>query len=163
MNIPHLLKLPPLLLTMSDIYLIDILIVGDSRTRNLEAKVNNASLKLRFTVITLPGANLKSIMLNTLKLSYPNTYQLIIIAGGINNLTRLLHNPSQHAVPRSGSVVDLVENTLSAMRIAVDNIVAITTKLSWHHCLAWIWLRTHLTIAICSHPFKLLSIVRLLA
>lgn len=114
---------------MSEDYFLDILIVGDSRTRDLESKLNHASLNLRFTVITLPGANLNSIMLKTLtSLSYPNAYQLIFIIGGINNMTRLLHNPTRHAVPRFRSVSDLIENTLTAMRVALNKIIAITDK-----------------------------------
>lgn len=123
-------KTTPLLpLTMSDTYYFDILIVGDSRTRNLEDKLNNTSLNLRFNVITLPGANLKAIMLKTLTLlSYPNSYQLVCVAGGINNMTRLLHNPTRHAVPRFRATADLVESTLSAMRITINKISAITNK-----------------------------------
>lgn len=118
---------------MSENVFLDILTVGDSRTRDLENKLDyaslNMSMNLRFTVITLPGANLNLIMLKVLTaLSYPNTYQLILIAGGINNMTRLLHVPSRHAVPRFRSVTDLIENTSSAMRVALVKITAITDK-----------------------------------
>lgn len=112
---------------MSENYYVEILIVGDSRTRGLEDRLNRTSSNLRFTVFTLPGANLKTIMLKILAtLSYDNSYHLVFVVGGINNMTRLLHNPSRHAVPRFRSVTDLVENTLSAMRTALDKITAIT-------------------------------------
>lgn len=110
-----------------DNYYYDILIVGDSRTRGLEYSLNSTSLNLRFTVFTLPGASLNTIMLKALtSLSYSNTYQLVLLIGGINNMTRLLYNPTRHAVPRFRSTVDLVEHTLSAMRITIDKISAIT-------------------------------------
>lgn len=114
---------------MSENYYTEILIVGDSRTRGLEDRLNLTSSYLHFTVITLPGANLNSIMLKILaSLSYTNSYQMVIVVGGINNMTRLLHNPSRHAVPRFREVTDLVENTLSAMRVALSKIIAITEK-----------------------------------
>lgn len=116
-------------LTMSENYHFDILIVGDSRTRGLEDKPYYTSLNLRFTVITLPGANLDSITLKMLTLlSYPNAFELIFVVGGINNMTRLLHNPTRHAVPRFRAVTDMIENTLSDMRIALNKITAITDK-----------------------------------
>lgn len=91
-------------------------------------KLNMTSLNLCFTVVSLPGANLNTITLRTLTLlSYANTYQLIIVVGGINNMTRLLYNPTRHAVPRHGSPDTLTENTLTAMRASIEQIRAATS------------------------------------
>lgn len=114
---------------MSHNYFLEILIVGDSRTRNLGHSLNSSSLNVHFTVITLPGANLDTITLKALtELSYSDIYSLIIISGGINNMTRLLHNPSRHAVPRYRAVSDLVYHTMTAMHTTIDKIRAITDR-----------------------------------
>lgn len=112
---------------MSNHYSYNILLVGDSRVRDLDLKLNMTPLNLHFTVISLSGADLNTITLKTLtQLSYPNSYQLILIVAGINSMTKLLYNPSRHAVPRHGSAEVLIENTLAAMRVAIGKIKAIT-------------------------------------
>lgn len=112
---------------MSNHYSYNVLLIGDSRVKGLEVKLNTTSLNLCFTVVSLSGANLSTITAKAQTiLAHPNQFQLILIAGGINNMTRLLHNPSRHAVPRHGSSEALTENTLAAMRLTVETIKSIT-------------------------------------
>lgn len=103
-----------------------VLIVGDSRVRHLGERLNRTSLNIRFTVRSLPGANLRRITLKALiEVSYED-YHLIILMGGINNLTRLFHNPTRHVVPRHYAVDDLVGITTDEMRLALSRIQNIT-------------------------------------
>lgn len=99
----------------------NVLIVGDSRTRFLQNFLNQASLNLRFHVITLPGASLQRIAdvaIQTLDNSY--NYQLTILAGGINNITMLRYRPTRHATLRYRSATSLIENTIREIRICLE-------------------------------------------
>lgn len=112
---------------MSELNAIDILIIGDSRLRHIKENLNNISFKFNFTVISLPGANLHQITLKVLtSLSYTNNFKLVIISGGINNMTKLVHIPTRHALPRYGSVNIMTESVLSEIRRAVYKIKKIT-------------------------------------
>lgn len=98
-----------------------VLIVGDSRTRHLEGFLNNTTLNIRYTVITVPGATLHklaTVTVNTLSQNF--SYHLIIIAGGINDLSMLRYIPSKHARPRFNSVETLVNHTVGQMRRCID-------------------------------------------
>lgn len=104
-----------------------VLIVGDSRMRNLQTILNDTSLNIYFTVITLPGANLRRIMyetIQTIRCSRP--YDLIIIAGGINDMSILHRYPSRHVFPRTRVVTNLVNYTLEEMRYCIDGIIHTT-------------------------------------
>lgn len=112
---------------MSDLYCYNILIVGDSRARHLQQILNQTTLNLSFKVHTLTGAKIAAIALKTLtELSYHNSFHLVIIMGGINNITRLHHYPSKHAVPRYAQAHDLIESTLVELKTAMDKIRAIS-------------------------------------
>lgn len=112
---------------MSDPFCYNILIVGDSRARFLQQALNQTTLNLHFEVHTLPGAKIAAIALKTLaELSYQNSFHLVIIMGGINNITKLQHYPSKHAVPRYAQAQDLIEYTLVELKTAMDKIRAIS-------------------------------------
>lgn len=100
-----------------------VLIVGDSRLRHLEAFLNNTNLNIRYTVITLPGANLHriaSVAAETLDNNF--SFHLTIIAGGINDLSMIRHVPLRHARPRFNQVEVLVNYTVDEMRRCVDHV-----------------------------------------
>lgn len=102
-----------------------ILIVGDSRVRHLQEVLDLTSLNLSYMVITLPGAKLSDIAIKTIaELSYCDLYhyELVILAGGINNVSKLVYGPTRHAVPRYRSSRDLVTSTLWEMEKAVGKI-----------------------------------------
>lgn len=104
-----------------------VLIVGDSRVRYLRERLTRTSLNIRFTVKSLPGADLRGITLKALiEISYDD-YHLIILAGGINNITRLFHRPSRHVVPRHYDPADLANITADEMRLALHRIQGITS------------------------------------
>lgn len=112
---------------MSKSNVIDVLIVGDSRMKLLEPDLNNTSLNFNFTVKSLPGAQLHHITLKALtSLSYSNSYRLVIISGGINDMTRLVRNPTKHALPRHSNAEALQEVVLSEMRKSVHKIKKIS-------------------------------------
>lgn len=112
---------------MSEQNYINILIIGDSRMRSMENELNKFTLSLKFSVKFLPGAKLHQLTLKALtSLSYPNSFQLVIIAGGINDMTRLVHIPSRHALPKYGNAEALAEAVLYEMRTSVRRIKEIT-------------------------------------
>lgn len=77
-----------------------VLIVGDSRMHHLEAFLNNTTLNISYTVITLPGATLHRIVAAAIEaLDADYSYHLTIIAGGINNMTMIRNLPERHARP----------------------------------------------------------------
>lgn len=111
---------------MSNIY--NILVIGDSRAKLLEPELNKTSLNLSFTVKVLPGAGLHRITLKALtSLSYDNAFDLLILAGGINDLTKLVHLPTRHALPRYNSANNLAEAVLFEMRKSINKISKITS------------------------------------
>lgn len=106
----------------------EILVVGDSRLRHLEPLLNDNTLNLHFTVKSLPGAKIADIALSAMaSLSYSKIYDLTIIAGGINDMSRLAYSPTKHALPRYGNTTVLIDNTLDALRISIEKIRSITT------------------------------------
>lgn len=105
-----------------------VLVVGDSRVRFLQEQLNNTTLNLEFVVFVLPGANFQRIVLKTMvEISMDTDYQLIILIGGINNLTRLHFNPARHIRPRYRNMNSMVYNVTNYMRNGVAQIRQITT------------------------------------
>lgn len=75
----------------------------------------------------IPGARMANITLCTLAaLSYSDVYHLVIVSGGINDLSKLVHLPTKHALPRYGNSTELVERTLDTLRVSMDKIRAIS-------------------------------------
>lgn len=103
-----------------------VLIVGDSRLRHIESHLNATSLNICFTVKMLPGARLTDIVLSAMaSLSYTEVYHLVLLIGGINDLSKLVYLPSKHALPRFGNHDDLVNRTLESFRQSMSKIRAI--------------------------------------
>lgn len=102
-----------------------VLIVGDSRMRHLQAFLNNTTLNINYTVITLPGATLRRIASAAIaELNVNYSYHLTIIAGGINDMTMIRYIPSRHARPRINSIESLVCRTVREMRHCVEDVRA---------------------------------------
>lgn len=100
-----------------------VLIVGDSHMRHFEAFLNNTTLNIRYTVVTLPGANLNRIATVAAEMLDNNfSFHLTIIAGGINDLSMLRHIPSRHARPRFNSIDILVDYTVEEMRRCIQHV-----------------------------------------
>lgn len=59
-------------------------------------------------------------------LSYPETYHLVIIMGGINDLSKLVYAPTKHALPRYGNLYDQINLTLDSFRESIGKIRKIT-------------------------------------
>lgn len=106
---------------LSIMSLYKVLVVGDSRTRHLEAFPNNTNLNIRYTVRPIPGATLQRIATAAaIALTEDNTYHLTIIAGGINDMSMIRHIPSRHARPRFNSINRLVTHTVREMRRCIE-------------------------------------------
>lgn len=104
-----------------------VLVVGDSRVRSLQEHLNNTTLNLEFLVVVLPGANFQRIVLKAMiEISMDVEYQLIILIGGINNVTSLHYNPARHIRPRYRTMNSLVHNVTNHMRNGVNQIRQLT-------------------------------------
>lgn len=103
-----------------------ILIVGDSRIRDLETLLNNTSLNLAFTVECLPGARIERIGLKIMScLAYTNTYELILFIGGINDVTKVRFNPTRHATLRYQSSQEICDSIMSQLYLTRDKLAKI--------------------------------------
>lgn len=81
-----------------------VLIVGDSRLRNFDRFIENLSPSFKFTIRFIPGARLERLGLHArASLSYQVHYDLVLIAGGINDITKLKYRPVRHATMRYAS------------------------------------------------------------
>lgn len=112
---------------MDHTFTYNVLIVGDSRLRFIEPRLNAASPRIYFTVRMLPGARLSDIALAAMTaLSYADEYHLVLILGGINDLSKLVRLPTKHALPRYGNPDELINRTLDSFRLAMNKIRSIT-------------------------------------
>lgn len=93
--------------------------------RNFENLLNDTRLNVTFKVITLPGATLIRIADTAIEILREDyRYQLIIVAGGINDMTVLRYQPFRHALPNYTSINQLVSHTTNEMRRCVERIQA---------------------------------------
>lgn len=105
-----------------------VLIVGDSRVRQLYGALNVTTLNIEFHVRTVPGAKMDQLALKSItELAYWDGFHLVILVGGINNLSKLYWHPGRHAGPRYRSVSQLVDYTLREMRAAVQKVQSFTS------------------------------------
>lgn len=94
-----------------------VLLVGDSRVRYLESILGRTLLNLVFRVECLPGAKLERIMMRVLAcIAYYDQYDLILLAGGINDLTRLKFNPCRHATLRCSNAAQMCNTFMLQLR-----------------------------------------------
>lgn len=102
-----------------------VLIIGDSRVQHLYDVLDMTSLNLSFRVITVSGAKLNELALKAIaEPSYydPCHFNLVIFAGGINNLTKLSYRPTRHAILRFKTSWDLINLTRVEAEKAIDKI-----------------------------------------
>lgn len=105
----------------------EVLVIGDSRLRGFDLFANDHSLNIDYSVYYFPGAQLHTLANEAVEiLLRQKQFHLTIIAGGINNITKLNHNPSKHAVPRKGCIQDLVEYAIDEMKFAVQKVKCAT-------------------------------------
>lgn len=104
-----------------------ILIVGDSRLRNLGGSLETTSLNLRFTVRCIPGARIEELGLHIRAcLSYQHDYDLVMLIGGINNITRIRFRPVRHATLRYLSEREICLSITSQLQEALEKIAEIS-------------------------------------
>lgn len=104
-----------------------VLLAGDSRVKYLENILSRNSLNLKIRVECLPGARLERIMMRILScIAHYDNYNLVIIAGGINDLTCLKFNPCRHATLRHLNAVRMCDAFMSRLRSIYSRIERIT-------------------------------------
>lgn len=105
----------------------NILIVGDSRVRGLDLHLCTASPNLNFEVKCIPGGKLDQLMLKAMaNLSYYDDIDLVLLIGGINNITRLRYTPSRHATLRYLSREEICDMIMQEMYRVTDRISSIS-------------------------------------
>lgn len=80
-----------------------VLMLSDSRGRNLESLLNTTSKRIKFQVKVLPGASIGTLaekMHQLVGMTDP-VFDLIVIMGGICSITRITYLPFRAAVPQS--------------------------------------------------------------
>lgn len=86
-----------------------ILLVGDSRIRHLDTILNSMDVNFAFISKCFPGTTISRIVKKTVEiLNENNTFSLIIIFGGINDITRIANRPLWIIKPRFDTVNDTV-------------------------------------------------------
>lgn len=104
-----------------------VLIAGDSRLRYLASTLADISSNFDFTIRSLPGAKISDItQYAAAALTRPNDYHLVILMGGINNMSRLAYHPTKHALPRFGNTDELINRTMDAIRSAMHEVRSIS-------------------------------------
>lgn len=92
--------------------------------RHLQTLFNKTSLNIHFTVVTLPGASIMQQAIEIVQFSRP--FHLIILSGGINDISVLHQYPTRHVFPRTRVVANLIYYTLDEMRYCIDEIKRFT-------------------------------------
>lgn len=113
---------------MEDTRIYHILIVGDSRLRNFERYFENLSLNLSFTVRCIPGARIEELGLCIrASISYETNFDLVLLIGGINDVTKIKYRPTRHATLRYLSKRRTCSWVMSQLRDVVNKTRVIST------------------------------------
>lgn len=111
-----------------------VLLVGDSRVRHMDIDLNSRDADFAFVCKCLPGAGFLKVT-NKAKeiISRNNTFSMIILLAGINNITELVRHPNKLVKIRFPSVSD----SLDYLRGQLDEGIAImqaTTQIPFTIC-----------------------------
>lgn len=104
-----------------------VLLVGDSRIRHMDLDLNAKDPDFAFICKCLPGANIRKatqVIKETILIN--NTFSLIILAAGINNVTHLIRKPIKLVRNRFLSVTDTVEFLQQSLQEGLKAIRAAT-------------------------------------
>lgn len=98
-----------------------VLLVGDSRLRHLDTLLNSMDPNFAFIGKSFPGARLNRIIVKTIEtLLENNTFSLIIILGGINDITKIANRPLWLIKTRYGSIDETVTHVNSEIRSGLE-------------------------------------------
>lgn len=104
-----------------------ILLAGDSRIRHMDLDLNAKDTDFAYICKCLPGANLKKVVQSvTAIIRHNNTFSLIIIFAGINDVTQLIRKPLKFVRSRFLSVEDTVEHLQQSLNEGLNTIKAAT-------------------------------------
>lgn len=98
-----------------------VLLVGDSRVRHLDMDLNSRDAGFAFVCKCLPGANFLTVINKTKRtITQNNTFSMIILLAGINDITELIRQPEKLVRIRFPSVSDTLDYLKSQIDEGVD-------------------------------------------
>lgn len=103
---------------------IKVLVLADSRGRDLEKLLNEKGNVTKFTVEILPGASITVLVRRLHRIiadSKNLKYDLVVILGGICSITRMIHRPYRAAVPQLNSVDELMSKINGELELLHEN------------------------------------------
>lgn len=89
----------------------NVLLVSDSRGRDLSALLNGINTKFRFRVEVLPGARIGNLMEKVKQITteaHNQPYDLIVLFGGVCNITKITYMPYRAAIPRKSTINEIM-------------------------------------------------------
>lgn len=91
----------------------NVLLVADLRGRDLFPLMDGVNKKLQFQVNVFPGARISQLVdwikQAVAKVNNP-TFDLIVVFGGICNITKITYMPYRAAIPQAGSAEELLKS-----------------------------------------------------
>lgn len=104
-----------------------ILIIGDSRTRNLDVDLNSMDPDFAFVCKCLPGASFLRVAKQTKEyILLNNTFSMIVIFAGINDITQLIREPVKLVRIRHRSVDETCDYLKAQIKEGMDILRAST-------------------------------------
>lgn len=104
-----------------------ILLVGDSRLKHLDTLLNSMDPNFAFIGKSFSGARLNRIIDKTIEiLTENNTFSLIVILGGINDITKIAKRPLWLIKTRYDSVPETVMQVNDAIKHGQEKLKAAT-------------------------------------
>lgn len=99
-----------IVLCLSSVIMV-MLVFGDSRCRGLQQRLRNTGILVYY----YPGANLQKIITKAIPIIRRTVPTLVLIMGGINDVTMLHHRPTRTISLRFCVENDIVQNVISTM------------------------------------------------
>lgn len=111
-----------------------ILLIGDSRTRNLDIDLNSMDPDFAFVCKCLPGASLMRVVKQTREyIQFNNNFSLIVILAGINDVTQLIREPVKIVKIRRPSVSETFDYLKQQIDEGIE-ILKTTTQIPFTFC-----------------------------
>lgn len=111
-----------------------VLLIGDSRTRHLDIDLNSRDPAFAFVCKCLPGANFhKTVQRAREIITRNNTFSMIILLAGINDVTELIRQPEKMVKIRFPSVSDTLDYLKDQIDEGIESLQA-TTQIPFTIC-----------------------------
>lgn len=103
------------------------MLVGDSRVRHLDLDLNGLDADFAYICKCLPGAGIKRVIQSAMDLiKKNNTFSLIIIFAGINDITQLVRKPLKYVRSRFLTSEDTIDHLHQCLSDGLNTIKAAT-------------------------------------